>query len=654
MASPNGTVIVRPDLRIQDASGNNWYIQQNGQIAITAPDGTTTVDDGTWNVTAIGYLNGQIVQQNNQNLWWTKTGAPGAFDGWSPNGGSHTNPFPQSASGTVIVPNDTAPLVDSNGSLWWIDNGAVVENGTPDAGTARVIEMAYKNGVIWQENADLRWWQKTYTGDDGWGGGAGTLDGPGTLTTAASLTWLGGLRGPALGGIDRANNPAEWSPAVAPKAGDTLHMLSGQMIVTGNSLAGDTVYLGGSGSSNPPACTFTMIGSAAMNLADDGAHPGWPDAVVDLMDSSQWIGGFAAGPYGGGVTVQATGNGTGTFANTNTSVDNAAVIDASVVGTGSFNVYSAHAQARLEFVHAVDSRQIVSVSGYASYGGEFGILQVDDPASYHAATTLGFGEIILKGLQATGYTLNDGLLSLYQGHTVIDTMALTLVEHAQNGGPTAEDFGVSQVGGDVVVHADGTSYHDGGALLPPPNLAVLDTTHDEPRTATGHPYSGPVAGLENEYVNVTADNINIAVSTPNWFIHSGNGDDAIAVNSGTNVLDGGAGSNFLTGGSGTDTFFVDDRGPAADIWSTVVGFHAGDAATIWGVSAQDIGLAWVDGQGATGYTGLTLHATAAGRPTASLTLAGFSQGDLNNGRLSVMFGTDPGSGSAYMYVHGNA
>jgi serralysin len=126
------------------------------------------------------------------------------------------------------------------------------------------------------------------------------------------------------------------------------------------------------------------------------------------------------------------------------------------------------------------------------------------------------------------------------------------------------------------------------------------------------------------------------------------------VSSGTNVLDGGTGSNFLTGGSGADTFFVDDRAAPADIWSTVAGFHAGDAATIWGVTPQDFGLAWVDGQGAAGYTGLTLHATEAGKPIASLTLAGYSQADLNSGRLSVQFGTDPASGSAFMYVQGNS
>jgi serralysin len=171
-------------------------------------------------------------------------------------------------------------------------------------------------------------------------------------------------------------------------------------------------------------------------------------------------------------------------------------------------------------------------------------------------------------------------------------------------------------------------------------------------SATAQHYTGPVSGLQNEYINITSDSLNISVSTPNWFIHSGGGNDAIAASSGINVLDGGTGSNFLTGGSGTDTFFVDDRGPTADIWSTVSGFHAGDAATIWGVTPQDFSLTWVDGQGAAGYTGLTLHATSAGKPTASLTLAGFSQADMASGRLSVSIGTV--GGSAYMYVHGNS
>jgi Ca2+-binding RTX toxin-like protein len=153
------------------------------------------------------------------------------------------------------------------------------------------------------------------------------------------------------------------------------------------------------------------------------------------------------------------------------------------------------------------------------------------------------------------------------------------------------------------------------------------------------------------------DNLNITATTPNWFIATGGGNDAIAVSSGINVLDGGTGSNFLTGGIGDDTFFVDDRGAAAPIWSTVNNFHPGDAATIWGVAPSDFDLSWVNGQGATGYTGLTLHATAAGVPTASLTLAGFTRAALYDGEITVSFGTTAAtnglSGSTYMYVHAN-
>jgi hypothetical protein len=185
------------------------------------------------------------------------------------------------------------------------------------------------------------------------------------------------------------------------------------------------------------------------------------------------------------------------------------------------------------------------------------------------------------------------------------------------------------------------------------DIAVDDTTTGALMPATASIYNGPVQSLWNEYIAITNDSLNVAVGSGGWFIHTGGGTDAISAYSGTNVLDGGTGSNFLTGGSGTDTFFVDDRGAAADIWSTIANFHTGDAATIWGITQADFNIAWQDGQGAAGYTGLTMHATAPGKATASVSLAGYSQADLSNGRLSVSFGTDAASGSTYMYIHAN-
>jgi hypothetical protein len=181
---------------------------------------------------------------------------------------------------------------------------------------------------------------------------------------------------------------------------------------------------------------------------------------------------------------------------------------------------------------------------------------------------------------------------------------------------------------------------------------VTDTTTNQAIGTSASPYTGPVSGLQQQYVYSGSDNVNISVSTSNWFLHGGSGSDAIAAYGGTNVLDGGTGSNFLSGGIGTDTFFVDDRSPGADVWSTVSGFHAGDAATVFGVTSSSASLQWVDGQGASGYTGLTLHAAIANQPTASLTLAGYSTSDLGNGHLSVSFGNEP-DGTPYMYVVAN-
>jgi Ca2+-binding RTX toxin-like protein len=185
------------------------------------------------------------------------------------------------------------------------------------------------------------------------------------------------------------------------------------------------------------------------------------------------------------------------------------------------------------------------------------------------------------------------------------------------------------------------------------NFMVFDTSTGANGSTNGDPYTGPVSGVSRQYVDLTPDNLLIKATVPGMFIHSGSGTDAITVVSGANIVDGGTGSNFLTGGSGSDTFFVDERGATSDIWDTVVNFHAGDAVTFWGVTPAGFSLDWVDGQGAPGNTGLTLHATAPGKPTASLTLVGFNKSALSNGQLSISYGTDPAGGGSYMYIKAN-
>jgi hypothetical protein len=181
----------------------------------------------------------------------------------------------------------------------------------------------------------------------------------------------------------------------------------------------------------------------------------------------------------------------------------------------------------------------------------------------------------------------------------------------------------------------------------------------------GQFYSGPVAGVTNEFVTLTPDNLNITATQQSNFIHTGAGNDAINVSQSTfspgaqgavNVLDGGAGSNFLVGASITaNDFILDDRNMIADIFSTVVNLKQGDTVTAFGVNQPDFQMVTADNVGATGYTGLDIGLLAAGRPNANVVLTGYSSADLRAGRLSVSFGVTPSlpglSGSQYMMVH---
>ena len=241
---------------------------------------------------------------------------------------------------------------------------------------------------------------------------------------------------------------------------------------------------------------------------------------------------------------------------------------------------------------------------------------------------------------------------------LITTAAGTAASEIELSGPIAPG---ATVEGNFTIHNTElpTGSNDFTMTVGPPatnNFAITDTSSNQSYAANGTFYKGPVPGLQDQIIMATADNINVAAQTPNVFIHTGAGEDAISVNTvnGNNVLDGGTGSNFLVGGSGDDTFYVDDRNPTTDIWSTIVNFHSGDNATIWGLTPADFKIATLDGQGAVGSTGLTWQVTAAGKPNANLTLAGFTSADLANGKLAVSFGTSPDTpglpGSPYMLI----
>jgi hypothetical protein len=268
--------------------------------------------------------------------------------------------------------------------------------------------------------------------------------------------------------------------------------------------------------------------------------------------------------------------------------------------------------------------------------------------------TLGLNEAVTVDLThgTPKLTLNNGATAQYVSGSGTNALNFGYVVAA---GQDIPDLAVSaaNLNSATVTDLAGNAANLSGAAANPAgtldikSIAAFDTTSSQSIGPVGQAYSGPVAGLQDQYINISSDSLNIAASTPNWFIHSGSGNDGISVVSGTNVLDGGTGSNFLTGGTGADTFFVDDRGATSDIWSSLSNFHAGDSATIWGVTPATFVFDIQDNQGATGFKGLTIHATGANSPVASVTFAGYAIADITSGRISMTSGSDPVSGSTY-------
>ena len=206
-------------------------------------------------------------------------------------------------------------------------------------------------------------------------------------------------------------------------------------------------------------------------------------------------------------------------------------------------------------------------------------------------------------------------------------------------------------------HMGGSPPPMGGT--PPPSgsgdYQISDETNGTMTTSNGQPYTGPVAGIVNDIIMATSDNINILPTIPNVFIHTGSGNDAIDVSgvNGNNILDGSTGTNFLTGGTGSDTFFVDDRNLTSDVFDTINGFHSGDSATVWGVTPSDFTITPGNNVLASA-PGLDFAITAPGKPNANINLPNFSTTDLGDGKLTMSFGTSPSlpglPGSPYMLI----
>lgn len=266
-----------------------------------------------------------------------------------------------------------------------------------------------------------------------------------------------------------------------------------------------------------------------------------------------------------------------------------------------------------------DGADVVGRTSYTTTagGGQLAqaTVQLEDPAQRS-----------LLGSAAQDYTWLDSAATLYQ-------VALHEIGHAlgldHSSDPQAVMYPVATAANTALGLADAAGLQQLYGAPLGAAIGVTDTTRGGVSAELrGDPYDGPVPDLQRQYIYAGTDGVNVTGSVPGLFLKGGSGNDALAVSGGRNVLDGNTGSNFLVGGTGAasqDTFFLDGRGTEA-VWSTVVNFHAGDTATLWGYLPGTTKLTWADGQGAAGYIGATLHADmkSDGSEVASLTFAGLT------------------------------
>jgi hypothetical protein len=416
-----------------DAQGDVYTITTGNQLAVNG-----VIEKNTSNVDALTFYNGSIYQKNSHNLWYSQSSPTASWVDYP--AGTLPVPITVSANDTTVGIGSGLPIIDANGNLWTIDSGEVAMDGIKDTTTNSVVGLAYVNGNIWQENSSSLWWEKTPTG---WGPVNGTPVPP--IVPANTSFWVGGNG-------NNASNPKNWSSGL-PKAGEQLQMAgNGIMNISGNALLSDNLYMSGVLNTN----TLNVNGSSSFTTSGNSADT----TIVNLAAISQWAGGFDEGYPGNSITIQ----GAGMFNNTQNS-QGGAIINVDVIGTGAFTTMGPHGAGTIQFMKAVAATQVISSSGDESYGA-CGSIVVGDPTDFHASISMGFAIMTLQNLTADSYSLLNGVLSLYAGKAVVDTIRINLTPVIGNGTtPINLNFGVSQVGSSLVAHNIG-AYSNGIALAP--------------------------------------------------------------------------------------------------------------------------------------------------------------------------------------------
>lgn len=168
-ASPEGSEIPSA-VQITDAGGNVWAVSggeiyENGALA-----GYSRA------VTRLLFDKQSLYQENDAGGWWFWNGSTWVLS---------SDPRDTASPSGSEIPG-VAQITDVDGNVWAVSGGLIFVNGALAGYSNKVIELAYDNGVVYQENSSAAWWM--------WSGGTWVATSPpGTAPVAgggsATLSW---------------------------------------------------------------------------------------------------------------------------------------------------------------------------------------------------------------------------------------------------------------------------------------------------------------------------------------------------------------------------------------------------------------------------------------------------------------------------------
>ena len=240
--------------------------------------------DGQGNLTSYGQEVAQSFGSARAPLPAPSTPAPTAISTPTPISTPAPTAVATPSVNDTVVTDTTSAITDASGNTWTITSGGqVAVNGTADTTTAGVIELAYVDGTIWQENSNNLWWSKT-SPTDSWIGGAGTSPLP---AVAPPVTAPPVVASPVvMPSVTPASSPTDTvvqagsTAAIVDAAGNAWTITSGAQVAVNGSV--DTT-------------TANVIELANVNgtiWQENSSNLWW--SKTSPTDS--WIGGGAASP----------------------------------------------------------------------------------------------------------------------------------------------------------------------------------------------------------------------------------------------------------------------------------------------------------------------------------------------------------------------